>query len=607
MIMIPPHRNPHAVPRRGRARQIVGVLPHRHLPLIAALAVVAFFYLVEPGASRLSLAAAADAPLPQLDQYGGYRDLRVPGKATGYFRVEKVGPRWVFVTPEGHAFWLRAVYAIDATAGGQPGIDALKKKYGDPNYIPWWKFVAQVARRLRAWGFNATGEYSATYMLPIGAYGGREGNPEKLPFVRLINPSLYSKQWFGVKDLIHGIDPAATPSLWRGEFPDVFDPAFEKGAAAFAREQKVYPQAEALQTPWMLGTTTDDRDYLFGFGATRDRGGWHAHLGWLTAASSPSQTGNPHIWRSSTKGVTYTDTKVYSKHALRDFLREKYGTLDALNAAWTSTYTSWDSEGGWPHGSAVLDESGRSRWLGKDFYLLKDAAPQVKADLDEWVGRVAERYFSVMARAIRRVSPNHLVFSPAALSARAHSRVLEAAGRHCDVLQIEGPWDSDASYQRVYALAGKPFFIWTTFMSHQDSPLSKTKLSGWEGVNRATQSERGQAYATFIRRILNVRAADGTYPIVGIDWWAWTDKTSGGENNNFGLVSHRDNAYDGREAVVATSKDPWGYVTGGEIANYGDFLTSVIAANQSVFGALKSTSTVSRELPATRPHSAKAE
>ena len=36
-------------------------------------------------------------------------------------------------------------------------------------------------------------------------------------------------------------------------------------------------------------------------------------------------------------------TTVYTKLAFRDFLRQKYQSLGALNAAWGSTYTSWDS------------------------------------------------------------------------------------------------------------------------------------------------------------------------------------------------------------------------------------------------------------------------
>ena len=36
------------------------------------------------------------------------------------------------------------------------------------------------------------------------------------------------------------------------------------------------------------------------------------------------------------------------------------------------------------------------------------------------------------------------------------------------------------------------------------------------------------------------------------------------ERANWGLVTPRDNAYDGKEAVEVRGKDRWGYCTGGE-------------------------------------------
>jgi agarase len=529
------------------------------------------------------------APVPgKLDAYGGYKEVATPSRGTGFFRVQKAGDRWTFITPEGHPFWLRAVYGIDITDGGAAYVEALKAKYG-AEYIPWWTYVQQAGRRMRGWGFNAFGEYSSPYAFPIPSYGRRETNAEKLPFIRLISPSYYGKAVFSVKNIQFGVDKEVTPDLWRVEgFPDVFDPAFEKAAAHFARGEEMFQDPSVLaQAPWIVGVTSDDRDYLFGFGSIRSMGGWHNHLGWIAMATAPAQASNPGIWRGATQGITYTDQTVYTKLALRDWLRAKYRSLNALNAAWGSSYTTWDSDGApWPRGKGVLDESGRGAWIGKDFYSLSDAAPAVRADLDAFVGVMADRYFSVVAKAIRQVHPNHLVFSPAAISSRAHPEVLKAAGRHCDVLQIEGHWDTDDQLRRAYDLARKPFFVWITLMSQTDSPLAGKP--GWDHSDLPTQEERGRAYAALIRRLLTLRASDGSYPVVGIDWWAWTDKVTGGEGNNFGLVSNRDNAYDGREAVRAAGKDPWGFPSGGEAKDYGNFLAWVTRANAEVEGVLQS-------------------
>src|SRR6266481_2438411 len=51
-------------------------------------------------------------PGPSLDQYGGLVALPSRNGANGFFRAEKFGKRWMFVTPEGHAFWMRSVQNI---------------------------------------------------------------------------------------------------------------------------------------------------------------------------------------------------------------------------------------------------------------------------------------------------------------------------------------------------------------------------------------------------------------------------------------------------------------------------------------------------------------
>jgi hypothetical protein len=72
--------------------------------------------------------------------------------------------------------------------------------------------------------------------------------------------------------------------------------------------------------------------------------------------------------------------------------------------------------------------------------------------------------------------------------------------------------------------------------------------------------------------------------MIGLKWWAWLD--SWGEKSNWGLVSFLDNAYDGKEAIMAPGVDPWGYPTGKESANYGDFLDPVTNANQLIYQTL---------------------
>ena len=75
-----------------------------------------------------------------------------------------------------------------------------------------------------------------------------------------------------------------------------------------------------------------------------------------------------------------------------------------------------------------------------------------------------------------------------------------------------------------------------------------------------------------------VISINGDRYLLGIDWWEHTDGNFY-EKTNWGLVSDRDNAYDGKEDTNASVKDSGGYATVPEAGNYGDFITPVAAAN----------------------------
>jgi hypothetical protein len=84
---------------------------------------------------------------------------------------------------------------------------------------------------------------------------------------------------------------------------------------------------------------------------------------------------------------------------------------------------------------------------------------------------------------------------------------------------------------------------------------------GWgDGYfNFPTQAERGQAYTRELNDLVNLKSSNGDYPIAGIAWWTWTDMDgANAEYMNFGLLTVSDNAYDGKEAIIARSTDPLG-------------------------------------------------
>ncbi|HEV2022113.1 MAG TPA: hypothetical protein VGQ94_06250 [Terriglobales bacterium] len=563
--------------------------------------------------SSLALLAgsAVSANPPKRDRYGGVKERVAEG--SGYFRTLKVGNRWMLVTPDGNPFWMAGVYVVDYRDGGKTAAASFASRYGGD----WEKFSTRAVRRLRAWGFNTLGEYSATHTLPVPTRCNPRGNKEKMPFVRILHPSWYSavNLWKlapgPVKTLVIG---GVDPNIYKGpvgHLPDVFDPNFEAYALALAADPRVEdngcPAGEELEgpqkgaprsiqhptlaeTPWLIGTAMDDSDHLFGFGPGpgspgRDRV-LDPHIGWIVAVTRPTQQHNYEIGKpfGLKREVEYANQAVYSKFAWRDFLRGKYGSLENLNAAWGSHYSTWESDGGWPEGHGLLDENGRHPWIGRDSERLSDTAPPVAADMDAFLERFADRYFAVVAAAIRTATPNHLVLSPSMLNAHrglSRRQILRAAGRYCDLIQVHQDPDTPALIGVTYQEAKKPLISWVGIAARADSAVDTPSDQG----EVKTQGERGVRYQQLVETLFSYHVPDGPYPMVGLDWWEYMDKVD--EHVNWGLVTPQENAYDGNEAVIRRGTDRWGYSTGGEERNYGDFLSSATNANLEVIRKLQ--------------------
>ena len=316
---------------------------------------------------------------PQLDLYGG-----ISGKTcvnTGRFHTEKQGNRWWLCDPSGNIYWMDAVGGMTSfdQQGTDPStgvtVDLLsvnKTKYGtDGNGgIALWNWGPQQNRRVQAWGFNAIGQLGSGWVQPImkdSHWPGDQSQPIKLPMVNTLVVSNYAAAnlWNyatnPTKDLMWGINTNYTG--WRATFLDFYDPNFATWLDNYFGHD---PGAQSyFGSPWVIGLFLDDTDWFWGMGAGPDfhtipEGHTNSHLGYTTLISSPVQTFNTD---PSKRGIpiVYTDTKVYSKNAmatppaacsittpcsLRDYLYKQYnGNIAALNTAWGSNYTTFDSTG----------------------------------------------------------------------------------------------------------------------------------------------------------------------------------------------------------------------------------------------------------------------
>ena len=167
-----------------------------------------------------------------------------------------------------------------------------------------------------------------------------------------------------------------------------------------------------------------------------------------------------------------------------------------------------------------------------------------------------------------------------------YSKFLQGAAPYLDgaFISLAQWWptsqtDFNTRYQYTTRYLGDiPLMTFNGIDAQADSSMSCHP--GPTGPNNfPTQELRGQAWYNDVQYLLTTPGYNGTYPLVGFDWWSWQDF----QNLNQGLVSIHDNAYDGHEAVIAKvpCSPPLEALTcGGEMANYGDVITSVKATNQ---------------------------
>jgi hypothetical protein len=210
----------------------------------------------------------------------------------------------------------------------------------------------------------------------------------------------------------------------------------------------------------------------------------------------------------------------------------------------------------------------------------------VKADMDAFLQQQLDTYFSQMSSAIHAWLPHHLIFGPAGLSPAARPVLFQEASKYMDCIGVSSD-DFDVqpagglsqAFLSVYSYFQKPIEASTFVTSQKDSPWAKSPRSF---DDYPTQAARGQAYATQLGTVVDLKGPDGIYFVIDFDIFAWTDKL--GESANFGLVSSLDNAYDGFEDQIAIGYDSWGFKTGGEAGNYRDFITPVSHAD---FNALR--------------------
>lgn len=274
---------------------------------------------------------------------------------------------------------------------------------------------------------------------------------------------------------------------------------------------------------------------------------------------------------------------------------------------------------GWGQGHGLLDEDGTcpSRKTGQTcwvptspYWTAVSTENHLQRDLDGFLYHFSLHYFSIMKNDIQTAAPGYLYFPVNPLGgdgAPPRREVLEAARSHCDFLAFGAMPDTDPTGE-VFDQQARLDFIaqyagdlpWTNaeFMIAQaDSYFPAATYPVTKTLSFASQLLRGQYYQTYTTAELTASISAncncnfaGTYPVIGQNIWQFYDDPS--YKTNYGIVTLRDDPYDGKASTPVAGKDQWGYVTGCQGAaalpgpttsceqgSYGDFIDSATAAN----------------------------
>ncbi|MCX7049482.1 MAG: hypothetical protein NTX50_28860, partial [Candidatus Sumerlaeota bacterium] len=172
------------------------------------------------------------------------------------------------------------------------------------------------------------------------------------------------------------------------------------------------------------------------------------------------------------------------------------------------------------------------KWLREHKGANAGKADIKKEDRDKFLNHMAERYFKVVATAIKKADPNHIYLGP-----RFNGRVLkqrpvfEAAGPYLDVVSVNyyNAWTPDPALMKDWGeWAGKPFMVTEWYTKGEDSGMANTTGAGWIVK---TQKDRGLFYQNYVLGLLEAKDCIG---------WQWFKYQDNDPNNLKTDPSNRD-------------------------------------------------------------------
>jgi hypothetical protein len=468
-------------------------------------------------ATQLQADAQLGPPPSGWDQYGGFAaGPSLP--PTGFFHTwQQPNGTWWLVTPSGHLFFSLGANAVQSSSGATyitgrewmftslpSSTDPLAANYGKgSNSSPggevrgfssgqWFNF--HTANLQRKYGLNYKTPWDQTTLTRLHAWGFNTlGNWSDTAIYAATDARGQRMPYVGTGSSGSGFAHVITSADYWGPMPDPFDPKFSTGVDTSLKAQLTANRND----PYLLGYFVDNE------------------LSWASGKNSTTDTS--HF--SLAFGVLAGTSTSPAKQTWVQTLTAQYVTIDALNQAWGTTFASFTDL----LSNAYTPPS-------------KIVSAAMRSDFSAFIKAYAEQYFKTVAGVIHKYDPNHLY-----LGAKFSSFALETAqacAEYCDAISFD-------IYQtqvdpKTYAFLngiGKPAITAEFHFGSLDRGMFGPGL-----VQVASQTARGQAYATYLQSVI-------TNPnFVGAHWFEYVDepltgRLNDGEDYGIGLVSNADSVY----------------------------------------------------------------
>lgn len=349
------------------------------------------------------------------DQYGGWKN-GPKQEASGFFYPKKVNGKWWLVDPIGNLFWSYGATGVNAGGEDSPvtGKESWFEELPSANG-PAAKYWGQGkgARFMyyqdgKDWksfsfsGLNAERKYGPNWReATADALHSRLRNWGLNTIANWSDPVVY------LKDKTPYCVAMGTGGPQLDHIPDVFDPEFVRATNENMDKQK----GTTAGDPWNIGYFVDNE--------------------WTWGAS-------PRAARV-TQGVLRAPATSASKKVFIEDLKAKYNDITTLNTAWGGKYESWD---------ALLEAR----------TLPDPQTDAFKTDLGDFGAKFAEKYFSTVRDAVKRVAPNNLY-----LGCRFHGHIdkslIQIAAKYVDVISYNVYEEPNGRLNQYRDAVDRPFIV----------------------------------------------------------------------------------------------------------------------------------------------------